>query len=269
MSQDIENVVEKAISGDEKALEDVLLHVKDLVYNLSLKMLLFPEDAEDATQEILIKLVTRLSTFKGQSQFTTWVYRVTSNYLLTVKGKKSREFAMDFESYATFIDTGQSDHVLTARNEGELLLLEEEVKVSCTQGLLLCLDPAHRLTYILGDTLDFPGKEGAKILAISPETFRQQLARSRKKIRSFLQLKCGLVNPANPCRCLKKVDFLSDQDLVNVTAPRFAKFRERSIELMQTLTDLEKETAVYRTNPDFEAPELLITNLRKLLRHAR
>lgn len=268
MKQDLEDLVEQAIAGDKPALEQVLLGVKDLVYNLSVKMLLFPEDAEDATQEILIKLMTRLSTFKGQSQFTTWVYRVASNYLLTVKGKKSGEFAMDFGDYADFIDSGQSDSVATATNEGELVMLEEEVKVSCTQGLLLCLDPSHRMTYLLGDILDFSSKEGARVLAVTPETFRQQLSRARKKIRNFLQQKCGLVNPSNPCRCHRKIDFLANQGLVNAATPRFARFKERSIELMQTISDLEKETAIYRSNPDFEAPESISKNLKNLLSNA-
>lgn len=269
MKQDLEDLVEQALAGNKQALEQVLLGIKDLVYNLSVKMLLFPEDAEDATQEILIKLMTRLSTFKGQSQFTTWVYRVASNYLLTVKGKRSREFAMDFGGYEDFIDSGQSDSVTTANNEGELLMLEEEVKVSCTQGLLLCLDPSHRMVYLLGDILEFSSKEGASVLTVTPESFRQQLSRSRKKIRNFLQQKCGLVNPSNPCRCQRKIDFLADQGLINVATPRFARFKERSIELMKTITDLEKETAIYRSNPDFEAPESISKNLKILLSNAR
>ncbi len=57
-------LVEKANSGDKKALELVILEIKDMVYNLSLKMLLFHEDAEDATQDILIRIVTHLSTFE-------------------------------------------------------------------------------------------------------------------------------------------------------------------------------------------------------------
>ncbi|MDW3193986.1 MAG: RNA polymerase sigma factor [Cytophagales bacterium] len=268
MNQELERYVAQAIAGDKQALEQVLLGVKDLIYNLSVKMLLFPEDAEDATQEILIKLVTRLSTFRGQSQFTTWVYRVASNYLLTIKGKKSREFSMDFEQYAHFIDMGQSHQVRAASNAGELLLLEEEVKVSCTQGLLLCLDPPHRLTYILGDILEFPGKEGARVLSIAPETFRQQLSRSRKKIRNFLRHKCGLINPSNPCRCLKKVDFLANQGLINTSELRFAKFKERSIDLMETIEAMEKETAVYRSNPNLQAPESITANLKRLLRNA-
>ena len=130
MSIDLERLVERSIQGDKTALEQLLSGIKGLVYNLSLKMLLFPEDSEDATQEILIRVVTRLNSFKGQSKFTTWVYRVASNYLITTKGKKSQEFNHDFQSYSTFIDTGQSTEVTTVTNQGEQLLLEEEVKVS-------------------------------------------------------------------------------------------------------------------------------------------
>ena len=134
MNNKLNILVKKANSGDSKSLELVLLEVKDLIYNLSLKMLLFPEDAKDATQEILIKVVTHLSTFNYRSQFKTWVYRVATNYLINHKGKKSAEFAMPFEDYAKLIDSGQSDFVRYTSNEGELSLLEEEVKVSCTQG---------------------------------------------------------------------------------------------------------------------------------------
>ena len=148
MNENLENLVLKANKGDKKSLELVLLNIKDYVYNLSLKMLLYPEDAEDATQEILIKVITHLSTFKHKSKFTTWVYRVASNYLLSNTGKKTKGMSMPFEDYATLIDTGQSDTVNYSRNQGEIALLEEEVKVSCTQGLLLCLNAVDRLSLI-------------------------------------------------------------------------------------------------------------------------
>ena len=58
---------------------------------------------------------------------------------------------MSFENYAELIDNGHSEVVRYAKNDGELLLLEEEVKVSCTQGLLLCLNPSDRIVYILAE----------------------------------------------------------------------------------------------------------------------
>lgn len=262
MNDNLKILVEKANSGDKNALEKVLIEIKDLVYNLSLKMLLFPEDAKDATQEILIKVITHLSTFNHKSQFKTWVYRVATNYLLTKKGKRSKEFAMPFEDYSDLIDLGQSTKIRYSKNEGELALLEEEVKVSCTQGLLLCLNEVDRMVYILSDILDFNGVEGSKILEISAESFRKILSRSRKKIRSFLNSKCGLVNPKNPCRCSKKIDFLIDKKIVNPKDLRFAKFSERSIDLVGKISDLEKSVAIYRTTPNFPAPETILKELK-------
>ena len=265
MRTDLNLLVKEAQSGDKKSLEQVLSEVKDMVYNLSMKMMFFHEDAEDATQEILIKVITKLSTFRGQSKFTTWVYRVATNHLLDMKGKESGNFKMSLSEYAAFIDKGQSDIVSTSSNEGEASLMEEEVKVSCTQALLICLDTKHRMAYILGDILDFNSSEGAKIMSLSSDTYRQQLSRARKKIRNFLQAKCGLVNESNSCRCVKKVDFLVNQELISKDSLRFARFEERSIDLMKKIDDLDKETAIYRSNPDFSAPERISKIINKIL----
>lgn len=265
MEKNLKILIEKANSGDRKSLELVILEIKDLVYNLSLKMLLFPEDAKDATQEILIKVVTHLSTFNHQSQFKTWVYRVAINYLISHKGKKSIEFAMSFEDYANLIDSGQSDIVQYTTNEGELSLLEEEVKISCTQGLLLCLKSEDRLVYILSEILEFNGNEGAEILEITPENFRKKLSRSREKIRNFLNNKCGLANPKNPCRCSRKIDFLINQSIIDPKSLRFAQFSSRSIDLVHQIGDLEKSIAIFRSTPSFMAPEIILNKIKETI----
>ncbi|WP_168796366.1 RNA polymerase sigma factor [Flagellimonas onchidii] len=265
MDNKLNILVKKANSGDRKSLELVILEIKNLAYNLSLKMLLFPEDAKDATQEILIKVVTRLSTFNHQSHFKTWVYRVATNYLLNHKGKKSVEFAMPFEDYANLIDSGQSDVVRYATNEGELSLLEEEVKVSCTQGLLLCLKSEDRLVYILSEILEFNGNEGAEILGINPESFRKKLSRSREKIRNFLNNKCGLANAKNPCRCNKKIDFLINQNVINPKSLRFAEFTQRSIDLVSQIGNLEKSVAIYHSTPTIPAPATIMKAIKETI----
>ncbi len=265
MKKQLTSLVKKANTGDKKSLELVIIEIKDLVYNLSLKMLLFPEDAKDATQEILIKIVTRLSTFNHQSQFKTWVYRVATNYLLTYKGKQAKKFSRSFEDYAALIDYSQSDTIQYTTNEGELSLLEEEVKVSCTQGLLLCLSEVDRIVYILSDILEFNGVEGAEIVEITSENFRKKLSRSRTKIRNFLNNKCGLANPRNPCRCRKKIDSLIDQKLINPTALKFATHSRRSIDMVAKLSDLEKSIAIYRSTPDFPAPNVLLKEIKETL----
>lgn len=261
----IKLLIRKANSGDKKSLEEVVLHIKDYVYNLSLKMLLFPEDAKDATHEILIKVITHLSTFKFNSKFSTWVYRISTNYLLTQQGKKSKEFAMPFSEYATLVDSGQSNVVRYSANAGELKLLEEEVKVSCTQGLLLCLNPTDRMVYILSEILEFNSKEGSIILEISAENFRKKLSRSRKKIRDFLNQKCGLVNKSNLCRCKKKIDFLIDENIIEPKQFKFANVNQRSIDLMQKIDAAEKSLAVYRSVPQYKTPPIVFENIKSIL----
>ena len=266
--EEIESLIREANSGNSESLEQVILHIKDYVYNLSLKMLLFPADSKDATQEILIKVVTHLSTFNFNSKFSTWVYRISTNYLLTEKAKHSKKFAMPFSEYATMIDTGHSDFVAFTSNAGELRLLEEEVKVSCTQGLLLCLKPMDRIVYILAEILEFSSKEGAEVLEITPDNFRKKLSRSREKIRNFLNQKCGLANPDNPCRCTKKIDYLISESKINPSELKFATFNQRSLDLMQKIDEAEKSLAIYRSVPKVETPSIVFQNIKSILSNA-
>ena len=85
MGSDLERLVEAAKEGDKKALEELILKIQDKIYGLALRMLYNPSDAEDASQEILLKIITHLSTFRGESAFTTWMYRVAVNHLLTLR----------------------------------------------------------------------------------------------------------------------------------------------------------------------------------------
>lgn len=80
-NQELSELIGQAAAGDKAALETVLAGVQDLVFNLSLRMLGTFHDAEDASQDILLKVMTHLSSFKGESAFTTWVFRIAVNHL--------------------------------------------------------------------------------------------------------------------------------------------------------------------------------------------
>lgn len=77
--------VEAALEGDAQALETLLVEVKDFIFNLSLRMLGNVHDAQDASQDILIRIMTRLNSFHQEPMFTTWVYRLSVNYLINYK----------------------------------------------------------------------------------------------------------------------------------------------------------------------------------------
>jgi RNA polymerase sigma factor (sigma-70 family) len=121
----LEDLVRGARNGDRECLERLVLAIQDRVHGLALRMLWNPEDARDATQDILIRVVTRLGSFRGRSAFTTWVYRVAANHLLTVR-KSGLEERYDFQRFGRELDDGLSDETVPEGSGSDTALLLEE-----------------------------------------------------------------------------------------------------------------------------------------------
>jgi RNA polymerase sigma factor (sigma-70 family) len=101
-SDDVQLVCQ-ASSGDRDSLERLILRHQSWIYNIAVRMVFDPQDAEEVTQEVLIKVVTRLSTFRGDSKFRTWLYRITANHILTMKRRGGETSPHSFSSYADAI----------------------------------------------------------------------------------------------------------------------------------------------------------------------
>src|SRR5512136_2138906 len=100
---DMELVV-LAQHGQREALETLLQRHQDWIYNIALRMVGSPQDAEDVTQEILIKLLTKLSTFQGKSSFRTWLYRIVANHAINMKKQPREYFFASFQHHANVRD---------------------------------------------------------------------------------------------------------------------------------------------------------------------
>lgn len=199
----LEGLVSRARAGDREALERIVAAVRDRVYALALRMLWNREDAQDATQEILVRIVTGLGTFRGSSAFTTWVYRVAANHLLTVRKSRLEERRYTFEEFGAELEDGLSDEPAAPGPETSVLLAE--VRVGCTLAMLQCLDRPHRMAYVLGEILEMEGEEAAAVLGIRPAAFRKRLSRARDAVVAFTRARCGLVSPSRPCRCRRRL----------------------------------------------------------------
>lgn len=203
--QSIEVLIDKALEGNTNALEEILLEVKDLIYNLSLRMLGTSNDADDATQDILVRVMTNLASFRKESSFSTWVYRIAINYLIDYKKSMFAQRPLDFEFYANDIKAGYVE------NTDELMLgvskeeLAQELKMSCTNVMLQCLDPQTRCIFILGTMFKIDSKMAGDILGISADNYRQKLSRARKKMASFLKEYCGL--NGGLCNCQNRIGY--------------------------------------------------------------
>src|SRR5215471_10855629 len=102
--QEDQNLLISARSGDRQALEELLYRHQGWIFNIALRMLYHPQDAEDATQEILVKILTRLSSFEGRSTFRTWLYRIVVNHLLNIRRSRVEEPAYNFRMYGEDLD---------------------------------------------------------------------------------------------------------------------------------------------------------------------
>jgi RNA polymerase sigma factor (sigma-70 family) len=201
---DLAAVVGQAQAGDRDALEQVVAAVQDDVHRLALRMTGGPDDAADAAQEILIKVITRLSTFEDQAGFRTWVHRVAVNHLLDRKRSAVERYELTFAAFAEDLVAGLEP---VAPNAGpELDLLAREVKHGCTLALLTCLDREARVAYILGEVFGVSSKDGAWICGTTETAYRKRLSRARVAIRRFVTEHCGLVAPTTArCHCRRRV----------------------------------------------------------------
>jgi RNA polymerase sigma factor (sigma-70 family) len=200
---DDDELISLVKNGSKSALENLIKKHQHYIYNVALKFVLSPYDAEDITQEVLIKVITNLANFKGKSNFRTWLYRITFNHFLKLRKSSLENYITTFDNYGKELDNMQ-DEALSPIEKTEMQLQIEDAKIGCMSGMLLCLDREQRMVYILGEIFGIDHKIGSEMLEISKDNFRQKLTRARKDLYNFMNQKCGLVNSQNPCRCDRK-----------------------------------------------------------------
>jgi RNA polymerase sigma factor (sigma-70 family) len=226
-----QQLVRAARDGSSDALDTLVRRHQGFIYSIALRMLWHPQDAEDATQEILIKIVTGLSSFRGESAFRTWAYRIATNHVLNLQRSRAEKVVTGFDDFGTKIDDLQDlDLAGEVVTEAERRVLAGETRVACLTGMLLCLDRAQRLTFILGEVFEVSDTLGSEILGITRQNFRQRLARSRRQLYEFMRGKCGLVDSANPCRCARKTRGAIREGIVDPESLKFVPSHVTRIE---------------------------------------
>lgn len=270
-----EQLIDEALTGSRHALERLIYRHQAWIYNIALRMVFYPQEAEDVTQEVLIKIITKLSTFRKESSFRTWAYRIVINQVLNMKksmGEKNH--ASDFDEYWKIIENTPDNELPAQENyKVEMQTLVNEVKVSCMSGMLLCMDREQRLIFILGSIFQVTDKIGAEIMDMTRDNFRQKLSRARKQMHNFMHDKCGLINKNNPCSCEKKTKALIDCGYVDPEKLLFNINYVHSVESTaglraEKLDELleDRSQKLFRENP-FQEPPDFVKSLSVILDH--
>lgn len=242
-------LIDKVLNGDKASLNDLLRRHQDFIYNVALKMLNNVADAEDATQEILIKIVTQLSRYdKTKAQFRTWLYRITFNHVLNMKKNQYETVVTDFSTFFGYIDQAP-DLAVSEVEENEMAELFEESKIACMAGMIMCLDRMQRLVYIVGEVFSIDHNLAAEIFETTPGNFRQKLSRARKDLYSWMHKRCGLVNMENPCRCKSKTKSFIKAGYVDPKNLKWlSNYKHRMFEMSEAKLDdaLDARDEIYK-----------------------
>ena len=265
-------LVARAVGGDKAALEKVVRLLQDPLCRLALRMTWRPADAEDATQEILIRVVTRLASWRGEVELLTWAYRIGVNYLLNLRRKTPREAQqLSLDEFRADLADGLAD---AGYRGPEAAVLAEEVRLSCTQSMLQCLERGGRVAFVLSDIFELSSADAAWILQTSPAAYRKRLERARHRIRAFMESTCGLVNPGAFCRCARRVPKAIAAGRVDPRRPSFTVHpvspSGRGVaEAADQLHRLHDAAAVLRAHPDYAAPQAKVDAIVALLQSGR
>lgn len=265
-------LVESAVGGDKKSLEQLVKRHQAWIYNIALKMVWDPTDAEDVTQETLIKIITKLSTFRGESSFRTWAYRIAANHVINMKKRKMEFQYVSFEKYGdAILNSPNMDLPEQSSVSVDVSLLVEETKIGCMNAMLLCLDREQRLIFILGCMFNVNDEIGSEILEMSKVNFRQKLSRARKQLANFMSNKCGLMNKDNPCHCAKKTKLMMNAGHVDPDNLLFSKNYVYTIEKLvpekiEEFNDLMeiKSSKLFREHPFQQSPDF-VRSLNQIL----
>lgn len=265
-------LVERARGGELAALDALLRALQGPVYNLALRMLGRREEAQDATQEILLKVTTHLASWRGDSTFGTWVYSIAGNHLLNHRQRGPGRSEISFEALAARLDRGEA-HAMHIGHDDRSLSPEDKLEarrtaLGCTQAMLMCLDPPARLAYVLDVVFGLESPEAGAIQSITAAAHRKRLARARDAVHGFMERRCGLVSSEAPCRCARQVPARRVAMAQGLLPPGLAISHDEldAAEAgLRELVAMGDAAAVMRGAPAYHAPDALLQGIRLVI----
>jgi RNA polymerase sigma factor (sigma-70 family) len=266
----LEADVHAAITGDRAALTRVVSAISPQVRRLALRFFGCPDHADDASQEALTQIVTKLDQFDGQSAFLTWVYRVASNKMLSMKRSPAERASRGFEAFDEELSQApvvDGDPVQATHDE----LLAAEVRIGCTLAMLLCLDRPARMTYILGEIVELDQRAAAQILGTSEAAYRKRLERARQTITSLMKRRCGVFDERNACSCQQRIPIaisrghLRPDNILFATSRQQAAAFPKLLDHIQSVCELRRAAAIYQSHPEPLARSDFAARLNELL----
>ena len=176
-------IIEKVLGGDANAFEELVLRYEKTVYNLALRMVGDRDDAFDMTQEAFIKAYGSLSSFRGDSKFSVWIYRITTNVCLDFLRSKSRKQQVSL-TVSDDDEDAQLD-IPDPKADPEQQLMQKMSMQSVEEGLKTLPDKQRQIL-VMRELGGMSYAEIGKALSLEEGTVKSRIFRARKRLCAFL-----------------------------------------------------------------------------------
>ena len=177
-------IVRKVLQGDVNAFEKLVTEYEKAVYAIAQRMTGNAEDAADMTQETFIKAYNSLQSFRGDSKFSVWLYRIASNVCLDFLRSRSRKPTVSLSVEDDEGEEGQLD--IADESQSPELLMERGLTRDAVRRGLDTLPPDYRQILLLREIQGLSYDEIAAVLEIEVGTVKSRIFRARKRLCAFL-----------------------------------------------------------------------------------
>lgn len=177
-------LVARAKTGDQEAFEQLVLENQNRVYSLALRMLGDPEDAQDAAQEAFFHAWRALPAFKGESSFSTWVYRLASNACIDHLRRRKRRRELEAASLSG--EDGERDWEPADHQADPALQTEQRMAQEAVEDALRALPPHQREILVLRELSGLSYQEIGQALELDLGTVKSRIARARLALKKIL-----------------------------------------------------------------------------------
>lgn len=182
-----EILVKQSLQGDTLAFERLILPYQNKIYALAYRYMNNEEDAYDMTQEAFIKAFRSLRSFKGDSSFGTWIYRVATNVCLDeLRRRKRRIVALSLDEPLAVKDGETVEKEIADMQPTQDIVIEQKEFSEYIQQLVDEMKPEHKNVIVLRDMMQMSYEEIAAILDTSIGTVKSRLSRARNILRKKL-----------------------------------------------------------------------------------
>ena len=177
-------IVRKVLEGDVNAFETLVVEYEKNVYAITQRMTGNAEDAADMTQETFIKAYNSLSSFRGDSKFSVWLYRIATNVCLDFLRSRSRKLTV---SLSVEDEDGEEAQLEIAdESQSPERLLERDLTRDAVRRGLKALAPEYRQILLLREIQGLGYEEIAEVLSLEVGTVKSRIFRARKRLCAFL-----------------------------------------------------------------------------------